>query len=141
MTASSASAALSQGVRPLGDRQGEQRHKPIGVDLEQTLDHATGLARRHAPIEHQQAAEAVADAEVRQRKPGSAGDPGPDQRVSKEMSRSEPVVVERSGGAGSSAACVATISSPGSSASQSSGTSSNAGESNGRSHGPATMNL
>ena len=32
----------------LGNRQAEQRHHPVGLDLDQALDGAPGLALRHA---------------------------------------------------------------------------------------------
>ena len=47
-------------------REGEQRHHPVGLDLEQALHHAAGLPEAHLAVEQEEAREAVlADAEIR----------------------------------------------------------------------------
>ncbi len=43
----------------LGQRKGEKRHRPVGLDLKQPLDEASGLARMQAVVVDQQTAIAI----------------------------------------------------------------------------------
>ena len=73
------------GCQALRDRQRQQRHEPVRVDLEQPLDHPTRLTWRHAAIQHDHPAESVVQAVVGEGQAGPAADPCADQHIAREI--------------------------------------------------------
>ena len=56
--------ARDEAAGVLGHREGEQRHHAVGLDLDQALGDAAGLARGEAVVEQQEVREAVVQVEV-----------------------------------------------------------------------------
>ena len=68
------------------DRQRQQRQQAVGLDLDQALQRAPGLARRQAAVEHQPAREAiVVEAEVGEHRAGAFGNARAGHAVAAEM--------------------------------------------------------
>ena len=63
---------MARGTR---DRKREQRHHPVGLDLEQPLQHTPGLARHEMPVKHQEAyVPILLNPKVGEREPGACPD-------------------------------------------------------------------
>jgi hypothetical protein len=79
----------------------EQREHPVGVDFQEALHGAPGLPGRHAAVENEQTAEAVAvNAKIGQRRRRTAGDRGTDQGMAGEEAGGDGLGVEGLSAAG-----------------------------------------